>query len=429
MSECRSREMLVFDAAYTHAIMVERDLFDLVTGRDLDGYFDHVWTVHPVASLVSPEDAPDRIGRPVRHAVSARHTILEGKIGRFRWLNFLPPLNFLLAQWDLLRQLSRLIKERRICVIRAEDPWYNGAFALLLARLHRLPLMIGVWGNPGAVRKQTGQPVLRRLFRKVWPEEVVEGYVLRRASLVMIQNEDNRRFVLSKGVPRERTDIFRIGNLIHRSHFREPSERDDGRPDLAAVGAGGRATLICISRLQDLKLVDHVVRVARILKDRGRDVTVLVVGEGPFRDELAALADDLGVSEQVRLLGNRDQSWLCRVIPRVTAVLSPLTGRALAEAALAGAPIVAYDVDWHSELIETGVTGELVPYLDYVAMAEAVERIIDRPDYAGTIGANARRRALGMMDPAAADRAQIAAYEKLLGPASIGAEAAAGHAR
>ena len=38
-----------------------------------------------------------------------------------------------------------------------------------------------------------------------------------------------------------------------------------------------------------------------------------------------------------------------------------LTGRALAEAALGGVPIVAYDIDWHSEAVETGVTGELVP--------------------------------------------------------------------
>lgn len=406
--------MLVFDSAYTYQIMVERKVGVIVTGRDLGGYFGHIWTVHPVASLLKP--APERIGRPAVHELAPGHTVIEGRLGRYPGLAWFPILNFLLAQFDLLRMLLRLVREQDVRIVRTEDPYYNGVLALIIARLRKLPLMIGVWGNPGAVRKQTGQPLMPRLFRKVWAEEIVERFVLRRANLVMAQNEDNRQFVVGRGVPLDKTVIFRIGNLLHESHFAGREQRGDGRADLAELGVAGEKTLLTISRLQELKLVHHVVHAIKTLKDRGRRVVALFVGEGPYRPRMEALAAELGVTDQIVFCGNREQPWLVRVIPAVDAVVSPLTGRAMGEAALGGAPMVAYDIDWHSELVATGETGELVPYLDHAAMADAIERLLNDPAYARRMGDNLRARALEMLDPGAADRAQIAAYETLLSP-------------
>jgi len=406
--------MLVFDTAYTYKIMIERKVAVIVTGRDLGGYFDHIWTCHPVASLLEAEDSPERFGRPVVHELAPGHTVIEGRIGRYRWLAWCPPLNFLLAQIDLIDLLLRVVDEQKIRIVRAEDPHYNGILAWLVSRLRKLPLMIGVWGNPGAVRRVTGVPLTPRLFRRVRVEEIVERFVLRRADRVMAQNEDNRGFVVAAGVPHDRTTIFRIGNVLHESHFTAPTARGDGRMELAALGVADQDTILTISRLQELKLVHHVILAVKRLKDRGRRVTALFVGEGPFRAEMETLAASLGVSDQILFCGNREQPWLARVIPVVSAVVSPLTGRALGEAALGGAPVVAYDIDWHSELIETGETGELVPYLDHDAMADAIERLLNDPETARRMGCELRGRAMNMLDPAAADRAQIAAYQALL---------------
>ena len=86
----------------------------------------------------------------------------------------------------------------------------------------------------------------------------------------------------------------------------------------------------------------------------------------------------------------------------------------MAEAALGGAPIVAYDIDWHSEAIETGITGELVPYLDISSMTESVEKILNNNQYSKMIGAKARKRMLKLMDPATNNKVLIDLYEKLL---------------
>lgn len=407
------RHMLVFDSAYTYRYMKERNVFAIVTGRDLGGYFDHIWTVHPVAGLLEPTET-DRYGTPSVHELNDRHTLIEGKFGRYRWLSWFPPLNFALALWGLLRVLRRLVTHERIRIVRAEDPLLNGLLALLFKRRRKRALLIGVWGNPGALRRQTGKPIMPRFSRTVWLEELVERFVLRRADLVMAQNEDNRQFVLEQGVPIEQTAIFRLGNLLHPAHFSDPATRASGSPDLAELGVESSAALLCIARLEELKLVDHVVRVVAVLKGIGREATALFVGDGSFKPTLHALARELGVEQQIVFCGNRDQEWLARVVPEVAVVLSPLTGRALGEAALGGSPVVAYDVDWHSEIVISGKTGELVPYLDFTAMAEATARLLDDPDRAKRLGANLRQHALSLLDPANADAAQIVAYETLL---------------
>ena len=89
------------------------------------------------------------------------------------------------------------------------------------------------------------------------------------------------------------------------------------------------------------------------------------------------------------------------MLPHVSVIISTLTGRALAETALSAVPIVAYDIDWHGEAIETGITGELVPYSNYLHMADAVEKILNDKEYSTMIGVNARKRMLKLMDPKA----------------------------
>ena len=95
-------------------------------------------------------------------------------------------------------------------------------------------------------------------------------------------------------------------------------------------------------------------------------------------------------------------------------VLSPHTGRALTEAALGAAPIVAYDIDWQSELIESGVTGELVEFGDWEALSDATVKFLKDRSYARKMGDQVRLRALEMMDPVKLNQHEINQYEKLI---------------
>ncbi len=405
--------LLVFDSAYNSVFLRDRNLEVFVTSKDLDGYFDHVWTVNPFATVELDKSDEARFGKIKCVELSERHTILECPMGLHKSLRFFPPLNFALAQMNLVLSVYRLMRRYSIKFVRAEDPLINGFYGMLFSKLFRLPLLIGVWGNPDAIRKQTKKPLMPKAFLFLWVEEIWERMILKFAKIVMVQNHDNQKFVLDKGVDESRIVKFTLDNAVHESHFLEPSERPSAIADLEEYGITSEKIVLCLSRLVASKRVDQAVLAISEESLREIDLRLLMVGDGSDREELKELAKNLGVENKVVFTGNKDQKWIARVIPKVDAVLAPLAGRALLEVALGAAPVVAYDIDWHKDLIETGKSGELVEHLDHVAMANSLKLILENRDYSQKIGRELRVRALSFANLKTTKQKQIDVYESL----------------
>lgn len=405
-----ARKLLVLDTSFSLEAIDKRGLISSVTCRDLDGYFDHVWSVHPFASLVTSSDWDKKYGRPVSYKLSKRHTFIEGKVGFSSLLERLPAVNFFLAQFVVLIFLMRLISKEKISVIRVGDPLYLGFFGWLLSKFSRVPLVVRVGANNTKIREVTGKLIMPRLFKNISQEERMERFVLSRADLVAGANENNLAFAIDSGASPDRCTLFRYGNLIDVAHFIEPSKR----PMANEIFTDG-LFLLCIARLELVKKVDDVIRVLAEVRKSGFDVKALLVGDGRERGELEDLAGQLGVIEHVIFCGNKDQSWLSSTIPHAAVVISPHTGRALTEAALGAAPIAAYDVDWQAELIVTGATGELVPFGDWLALADSAIKLLRDRAYARNVGDNLRDKALKMMDPVKLNEHERQQYECLVG--------------
>lgn len=407
------KQLLIIDMAYTLEAIRKRQLHESITCRDLGGYFRHVWSVHPLATVIPPENKDDTYGKPVRTLLAERHTIVEGKIGRFSILEKFPILNFALAQWSVYLYLYSLINREHISAIRAGEPYYPGLIGLALSKAYHIPFVIRIPSNYDDIYKTTGRLAMPRLFRKRWIEKIIERITLPRADLVAGANQDNLNFALSNGAREEFSTVFRYGNLIHSAHYKEPLARSEAKNLLEDLRLFGKCFAIYIGRLEVVKLPDHVLFVLAELKRRGFKVAGLMVGDGSMRQELEMMAADLDISKDIIFVGNKEQEWIARVLPHATVVLSPHTGRALAEAALGGVPIVAYNIDWQPELIKTGETGELVEYRNWSAMADAVVRMLDDPRYAKRMGENVRKAAMEMMDPVKLNEHERSEYEKL----------------
>ena len=110
------------------------------------------------------------------------------------------------------------------------------------------------------------------------------------------------------------------------------------------------------------------------------------------------------MENQVVFAGNADQDWLPKVLPLASAVTLPHAGRALFEVALGEVPIVAYDVNWQGEIIQTGITGELVCHLDHEGIADSLERLLKVSGYARKLGEAVRNHIIKMMDPETLDK-------------------------
>lgn len=414
--------LLVLDASYSLETIRERGLENSVLCRDLGGFFRHVWSVHPFATLVTSESWNRRYGRPVRHELSERHTFIEGRVGRFSALRRIFPLNFLLAQAGLFLDLLGLIRRERVRVIRVGDPLYLGLFGIGLKALTGVPLVIRVNGNNQKIRENSGSAVFPRLFRSAQLEERIERFVFPRADLVAAPNQDNVDYALAFGAKPDRVTIFRYGNLLADEHLLDPDKRAVDARLFERLRIRPGKYLLSVARLIETKFPDDILEAFAKVRESGFDVDLAYAGDGPMRTQLAERANRLGVADRVHFIGNQNQKALAQLNAHAAVVLSPLTGRALSESALGGAAIVAYDLDWQGDLIRTGETGTLVPFRSPDLLAEGTIQLLRDPEHARKMGRAARAIALQMLDPEALNEHERREYAKLLGIAEQPAE-------
>ena len=89
--------------------------------------------------------------------------------------------------------------------------------------------------------------------------------------------------------------------------------------------------------------------------------------------------------------------------------------RTIIEAMASGKPVVATDIRGCREEVVEGVTGHLVPVNDPVALADAIKKVITRPDICREMGEAGRRRAIEHFDEGAVVDREIKVYRELMG--------------
>lgn len=417
-TDCRSPatvftvpKLLTLDSDYSLHTIRSKHLEHELLCTDLMGFFEHVWTVHPLVGASPDEPAESSVGRPTTTVMTSRHTVVEGKVALSARLRRLAGLNFVLAQGALLIELHRLIRVQEISVIRVGDPYYLAVVGFVLARLHSIPLVIRVNGNYDLIYQNVGALAYPRLFRRRWVEKRIERALLSRAELVAGGNQNNLDYALANGARLERATLFRIGTLIDPAHFVDPAIRPSLREEL---GLGTRPFIVCVGRLEPVKYPQDVLQVLARCHAYEPRLAAVLVGDGSLRGELQTLARQLGLEQDVIFAGPRDQSWIAQVLSTATIIVAPDAGRSLVEGALSGTPIVAYDYEWHSELLSSGHTALLVPYRDVAAMSEAVRRLLGDRRWAAAIGQRARDAVLVAMDPDRLVNHERHEYERVL---------------
>jgi glycosyltransferase involved in cell wall biosynthesis len=245
-------------------------------------------------------------------------------------------------------------------------------------------------------------------------EKRLERFIFPRADLVAGANQDNLDFALANGARPERTTLFRYGNLIDPGHFSDPRARSIDPKLLAQLGVRVNQFLLYVGRLEPVKQPDHVVEVLARARAAGFDVKAVLAGDGRMEGQLEAQADSLGIADALVMPGSLPQDALAQLYASALVVISPHTGRALSEAALGGAPVVAYDIDWQGELIVDGETGLLVPHGDVQALAGGALDLLTDTALARRLGDRLRASALRMLDPAALNAHERSEYSKLL---------------
>ena len=299
--------------------------------------------------------------------------------------------------YPVTRILRRALPLRMLDYARAARPLLAWADVVYMHTLG-LPL----YGDRRAPRvaKIVGDLAWERSVRKGWiaPNEDIDVFQTkaygwrvnadreRRASeargldSVIVPSEYLKRMVVGWGVDPAKVQV--IYNALppeaHAMNMTQAEAREHlGLPDAP--------TLLTVGRLLPWKGVDHLISALHHVPD----VRLIVAGGGAILDILKAQAADL--AERVLFLGNvpREQMPLYMKAADYVALYSGYEGlsHTLLESLHVGTPVIASDKGGNPEVVQHGVNGLLVPYVDVESLADALEQAF-RPGVRASLAAN-----------------------------------------
>jgi glycosyltransferase involved in cell wall biosynthesis len=281
-------------------------------------------------------------------------------------VNPIRPYQDFRAFWEVVNAL----KEVRPDLVTAHGAKV-GILGRLAARVLRLPLVVTVHGWACA----PGTPPLQALASR-WLERTIGPL----ASKVITVSEFDRRFGVDTRLVSE--------NRVVTVH--------NGMPDIAvelrAVPGGAPVRLVMVARFEPQK--DHATLLRALGGLQTHPWNLDLVGDGPLRPAMEALADSLGIRERVNFLGQRRDVDRILSQSHISTLVSNWEGFPLSilEAMRAGLPVVATGVGGVAEAIEDGKTGYVVAQGDPDVLRDRIERLLTSSALRVQLGTNGRRR-------------------------------------
>jgi glycosyltransferase involved in cell wall biosynthesis len=264
--------------------------------------------------------------------------------------------------------------------------WHTIQRTVSLAREHDVHVIHAHMGPAhviaGIAGRATGTPVLATVHSMHLSMLDLEIHRLASTHLCLV-SEAARAHALAVGAAAARLSVIRNGV--------DPSEFAPG-----SKGLQERESLVVgfVGRLSTEKNPELFLRTAALVHAQSPATRFVVIGDGPLRSEMHALAKALRIAHvttftgEVRGMPSRYHEMdvmLCTSWHEGT----PL---AILEAMASGLPVVATDVGGNPELVLSGLTGWLTPPGDEVTMAESTLALLGDPALRERFGAAGRER-------------------------------------
>ncbi|NLC58211.1 MAG: glycosyltransferase family 4 protein [Armatimonadetes bacterium] len=232
------------------------------------------------------------------------------------------------------------------------------------------------------------------------------GANLRDAAFVITCTEYNRRHLLANFPDVPPAKIHRVYHGIDPRRFAAAANgrAGEGQGTLQvparlenAVGTRGQSVqILAVGRLLRKKGLHVLVEACGLLKQRGYEFALVLVGDGPEKRHLTELAVGCQLVDRALFLGALTQEELLPLYAQSHILALPcVMGRGgdrdglpnvILEALAARLAVVSTPLSGIPEVVEDGVTGLLVPPEDAGALAAALERLITDPELRRRLG-------------------------------------------
>ena len=274
--------------------------------------------------------------------------------------------------WNYFRAARRAAKQFRPDIIHAHWWLPGGLVGALVSKLTHTPLVLTTHGTDVEQLRKTrwAKPLARFAFGQARVTTCGSNYL--RARLIELDAADAKRVQV---IPMPVNPLFvnaKPQRKIQNSKFE----------------------ILTVARLTKQKNIDVLIEALSILRARGVDAHLQIVGDGDQRDVLQNKTRDLRLDACVAFLGARAQTELPDLYARCDAFVLPSVregmGLVLAEALLCGAPVIATNSGGVTDIVMENETGLLFPERDVNALADALEKYARDAAYAARLAQNGR---------------------------------------
>lgn len=242
------------------------------------------------------------------------------------------------------------------------------------------------------------------VFNEVLPEKIKRAYVwaerlsaYKKERIICVSDFDRQSAINHRIAPANKLSVIHNGipdfDLLEREAARQVIERELDETNLFL---SKEFTIGSIGYLYKNKGFDYLINACRILVKAGHNPLLLIVGGGPEKKELENWINQLGLEDNVRILGETENaSRLLRAFDiYVCSSLKEGLSYTVIEAMTAGLPIVATDVGGNAELIDDFKEGLICRPGDAEELAKDILVLHDDPQRAGNLARAAHEKAI-----------------------------------
>ncbi len=284
--------------------------------------------------------------------------------------------------WGVSRKIAAAVRERNIEVVHAHQytPFFYSALAKPLCGF-RSKVILTEHGRHYPDRVSP----LRRAVNRLALDRLADAVT----ACCRFSAEGLCR---TDGFAGARIEIIENGIEIDR--YGPPADKALAKEDVGLEP--NRRYLIHVARHHPVKDQPTLLRGFAAAVPDLPGVDLLMVGDGPLREELENLAVELRVPDRVKFLGIRtDIPELMRAADAFALTsLSEAASLTLLEAMASGLPAIVTAVGGNPEIVRHEREGLLFPRGDATACADAIRRIFCDPHFAANLGTAGRARAV-----------------------------------
>lgn len=268
----------------------------------------------------------------------------------------------------------KALKAIRPDIIHTHTPFTAGWEAVFLARLFNIPL-IG-----------THHTFFNHYLKHVkldyrWTENITWQYTIgyyNHCDIILSPSRSLADELEKHGLKKP---IMTHPNPINREFFRPVADPASKKKLQEALGIEGNGKLLVyMGRVSYEKSIDQVVKAMALVVKTNPDVNLLIVGDGPERNNLEKLTDDLGLNNNVKFLGFLYNQTLLETLQAsdilLTASKTENMPLSVLESMAVGLPVIAAAALGIPELVQNNVNGYLVKPDDFEGMAKKTLELV-----------------------------------------------------